>query len=41
MDKEETPNCESCGELMEELEEGEYICPKGCGIPHAKFNNKE
>ena len=25
--------CPFCGEQMEEWEEGEWICPKGCGIP--------
>lgn len=25
--------CFFCGEQMEEWDDGEWVCPKGCGIP--------
>jgi len=25
--------CKFCGEVMEQWDEDEWVCPKGCGIP--------
>jgi hypothetical protein len=33
-EEEEQKPCFFCGEEMEEWEEDEWVCPKGCGIAH-------